>query len=594
MARMPPPPADSDALARIQALTRLARVTAEVGTADTVAAVAEIVTSHVADAVGAAAAALALRDQDEVRLVAACGLSARDAARWESFPFDARTPVSDCIRSGVPLVVTGAADLAARYPGLSIADDSDRTVVTIPLRVTSRSIGALVLSFEESRPLDPAELDVLEILAGSCAQAIQRIEASAEAARQTARLAFLAEASIELASSLDLAVTIARVAQLAVPSFADWCAIDVVRDERIHRLAVAHVDPAKVELAVRLHERWPPDPSSDAGVWRVVRTGQSELVPEVTDDMLAAAAQDEEHLLVARELHLRSALVVPLVVRGHVIGGLTWVSTDEERRYDEDDVQFAEHLARRAATAIDNSELHSQTLEAAVRLQRAVLPERVTGTEAFEVAHDYHPSGRTAVGGDFYDALPLEDGRLVVFIGDVMGRGVSAAAAMSMMRATVRAFASVDPTPSVVMTKLDGMLSRHGPEQLVTLLYALADPGEDTIWMANAGHPPPMLLRRGRPAEQLAFADGPPLGVATCVREQTEVPLRAGDTLVTFTDGLVERRDEGIDAGLERLRHAVGAMDGLPLVAGVNGLVRSLRDERFDDDIAVLGLRRQG
>jgi serine phosphatase RsbU (regulator of sigma subunit) len=82
--------------------------------------------------------------------------------------------------------------------------------------------------------------------------------------------------------------------------------------------------------------------------------------------------------------------------------------------------------------------------------------------------------------------------------------------------------------------------------------------------------------------------------VATCVREQTEVPLRAGDTLVTFTDGLVERRDEGIDAGLERLRHAVGAMDGLPLVAGVNGLVRSLRDERFDDDITVLGLRRQG
>ena len=145
-----------------------------------------------------------------------------------------------------------------------------------------------------------------------------------------------------------------------------------------------------------------------------------------------------------------------------MIGGITWVSTDEDRLYDEGDVRFAEHLARRAATAIDNSELYSQTLAAAEELQRAVLPEHVVGTQAYEIACDYHPSGRTAIGGDFYDAFPLEDGRHVIFLGDVMGRGVSAAAAMAQMRAAVRAFASVDPTPAVVVDKLDHMLTRYG------------------------------------------------------------------------------------------------------------------------------------
>ena len=177
----------------------------------------------------------------------------------------------------------------------------------------------------------------------------------------------------------------------------------------------------------------------------MVRTGKPDLIPVITDEMLVAGARDEEHLRVARELELRSALAVPLLVRGRVIGAITWVSTDEHRLYDEDDVRFAEHLARRAATAIDNSELYSQTLAAAEQLQRAVLPERLVGTEGWEVAWAYHPSGRAEVGGDFYDAFALEDGRYVSFIGDVMGRGVAAAAAMAQMRAALRAFASVEP-----------------------------------------------------------------------------------------------------------------------------------------------------
>ena len=577
---------------RIESLTRLARVTSELAMADTVEGVSKIVTYHIADAVGATIAALALREGEQVRLIALRGLGAEEAMRWEVFPLAQRTPASDAIRTGERLVVVGAADLVARYPGLADVDRGERTIVAVPLRVTGQTIGSIALSFPGAAEPDPAELDFLEIMADTCAQAFQRIEASAVAATQTRRLAFLAEASIELASSLDLDVTTKRVARLAVPTFADWCAIDVVRDGRMHRLAVAHVDPEKVELAKRLQERWPPDPTIDAGVWRVVRTGRPELIREITDDMLVAGARDEEHLRVARELNLRSALVVPLFVRGRVIGGITWVSTDEDRLYDEGDVRFGEHLARRAATAIDNSELYSQTLAAAEELQRAVLPEHVVGTEAFEIACDYHPSGRTAIGGDFYDAFPLEEGRDAIFLGDVMGRGVSAAAAMAQMRSAVRAFASVDPTPAVVVDKLDRMLTRYGSDQFVTLVYLIADELAGTLVVANAGHPPPMVLRADGEVEQLAFADGPPLAVSPTERGETTIPFGAGDTVVAFTDGLVERREEDIEDGLARLRKAVGGLSAVSLAPGLRRLVRAVRDERYDDDIAVLALRR--
>ena len=543
---------------------------------------------------GASIAALALREGTEVRVVGLRGLGNAEAMRWERFPLDSHVPVSDVIRTGRRLVLVGASAIEQRYPELGQAGRGERALVVMPLRVTGRAIGAIALSLPGTEGPPEAELEFLEIMADTCAQAFRRIEASAVAAEQTARLTFLAEASIELASSLNLDVTIQKVARLAVPDFADWCAIDVVRDGRMHRLAVAHVDPEKVKLAERLQERWPPDPSIDSGAWRVVRTGKPDLIPVITDEMLVAGARDEEHLRVARELELRSALAVPLLVRGRVIGAITWVSTDEHRLYDEDDVRFAEHLARRAATAIDNSELYSQTLAAAEQLQRAVLPERLVGTEGWEVAWAYHPSGRAEVGGDFYDAFALDDGRYVFFIGDVMGRGVAAAAAMAQMRAALRAFASVDPKPALVVGKADRMLVRYGVDQLVTLVYAVGDPVNGTLTLTNAGHPPLMVLREDGLVEPLPYADGPPLGVAPGGREELLVPFGPGDTLLAYTDGLVERRDEDIHDGLARLEAALPGLVGDPLRAGLERVVRAVRDDTYDDDTAVLALRRIG
>ena len=576
-----------------ESLGRLARVTAELVMADSVETVNKIVTTHTADAVGATIATLTLReDEQTLRLVGLRGGSEHDAKRWERYPISTRTASSDVIRTGVRLILTGAAAIADRYPDLADSARGERSVVCLPLRAAARTIGAMGLSFPGTRHLEPAELEFLEIVADTCAQALDRVSALDEAATQTAKLEFLADASTELASSLNYEATLARVARLAVPRFADWCAIDVVEDGRLNRLAVEHVDPAKVELARALQERYPPDPDAPAGPWNVIRTGQSLLVPVVTDEMLVASAVDEEHLRIARELELRSGLTVPLAARDKVFGVMTWALAESDRYYGPDDLAFAEDLARRGAIAIDNAELHSQTLATAVELQQAVLPEAMPDVPGWEVASYYSPSGRTEVGGDFYDAMPIGGGRLALFVGDVMGRGVAAAAAMAQMRAAVRAYAAVEPWPEAVLRNLDLMFARYGTEQLVTLVYMVLNPRTDDLVVANAGHPPPVILRGDRSTEQLPMADGAPLGAGPQRRRQVRVPLRAGDTLLAFTDGLIERRDEDIDAGLHRVHTALPSLVRASLSESLRDLVGALREPSQDDDVAALMVRR--
>jgi PAS domain S-box-containing protein len=179
---------------------------------------------------------------------------------------------------------------------------------------------------------------------------------------------FLADASAALAEVEDYGSTLQKVAWLAVPHFADWCAADMLDEGgTLRRLAVAHVDPSKVELAQELHRRYPPDPAAPSGVWNILRTGRSETIPEITDDFLAATVADAELLRILRELGLRSYMGVPLRVRGKVLGVLTFVAAESGRRYDAADLTLAEDLAHRAAVAIENAQLYQAAREAARR-----------------------------------------------------------------------------------------------------------------------------------------------------------------------------------------------------------------------------------
>jgi serine phosphatase RsbU (regulator of sigma subunit) len=575
-------------------LTRLARVTSELVRARDVDTVTRIVIEHSAAAVDATIASLTLVEEPghRLRVVGVSGVPAPDADAIMRSDLDMPTPPGDVVKSGERIALVGREAILRAYPEVPNIDRGDRVLVCLPLRVPAGTIGAIALSFPGRRPLTAAELDFFEILADTCAQALVRLRAEARAARHQAKLEFLAQASAELSASLDYEATLTKVAQLAVPDFADWSSVDLVRDGRLHRLAVAHVDPAKVQLARELAERYPSAPDSPTGPWHVMRTGRSELI-QVTDEMLVAGSVDEEQLRIARELQLRSAITLPLTARGRVLGVMSWVAAESGRTYSGEDVTFAEDLAKRAAIAIDNSELHSETLAAAPRLQRAVLPQRTPPTPHFETAVHYSPSGRTEVGGDFYDVVPLEDGRVAFFVGDVMGRGVAAAAAMAQMRAAVRAYLAVEPSPAAVLDRLDRMLQQYGPEQLVTLLCALADPGRGELVVANAGHPPPVVLRRSGEREQLEAADGPPLGISESPRQESTLSFNDGDLVLVFTDGLIERRDETIDDGQARLLDALATVQGPDLQSHLDALVEAVRDPTRDDDVAALALRRR-
>jgi len=174
------------------------------------------------------------------------------------------------------------------------------------------------------------------------------------------RREFLAEAGPALATVLNARSTLATLARVAVPKLADWCAIDMLGEDArtIEQVAVAHVDPAKVALAEELRRRFPVSPEATSGLPKVLRTGVSELYPDVRDELLVAGAVDADHLRLLRELRLRSVMIVPLSARGRILGAMTFVLSGAGRQYAADDVRFAEELARRAAIAVDNARLY--------------------------------------------------------------------------------------------------------------------------------------------------------------------------------------------------------------------------------------------
>jgi GAF domain-containing protein len=573
-------------------LTRLARVTAELLRADDVPAVTQIVIEHIADAAGATVASLSVPvDETTLRLVGLRGGRDGAAGRWRTYPMQG-TPAGDSVLSRRAVVLSGRDEIHRRYPDLETATDGERSMVSLPLLVGERTLGVATLSFPGRRTFDAPELEFFRVLSDTCAQALDRAQALADAADQATKLTFLARATDELASSLDYERTLRNVAKLAVPWFADWCSIALGVDGELRTIAVEHVDPDKVALALDFERRYAPDPSAPRGSHQVFRTGLAELTPEITDEMIDEAVPDLEQRRLIRELNLYSAMAVPLKVGDRVLGVVTWVAGEQGRRFGPRDLAFGEDLARRAAVAIDNSQLHTELREMAVRLQRAVLPAALPRVDGWELAAHYSPAGHLDVGGDFYDVIQLDDRRIALFVGDVMGRGVHAAAAMAQVRSAVRAFIAVDPSPASMMSRLDRLFERYDIDQLVTMTYAVADPDRDEIVIANAGHPAPVVLRADGSQSTLDVPDGLLLGAGGTVRETVTFPFGPGDLLLAFTDGLIERRDEDIDVGLARLEGACGRLRSGALREHLVGLIDEVRDPVRDDDVALLAVRR--
>ena len=313
------------------------------------------------------------------------------------YPPDASSPqpAARVIRTGTPELLSDvtnevvAAHARSAEHARLIRALGLRSHLAVPLIARGRVVGALSLGAAESgRRYGAADVALAEELARRCAVAVDnarlyrearesaaeqallntalreaaeaRDRALAEAKAARARLAFLSEASQQLASSLDHEVTLATVARLAVPVLADWCAVDVrAEDGSIQRIATAHADAAKVELASELSRRYPPEPDAPRGAPAVLRSGEAELYPTISEKLLAEVARDAEHLALLRDIGLTAAMVVPMPARGQTLGALTLAWAESGRRYDDADLATAQELASRCALALDNARLYA-------------------------------------------------------------------------------------------------------------------------------------------------------------------------------------------------------------------------------------------
>jgi PAS domain S-box-containing protein len=426
---------------------------------------------------------------------------------------------------------------------------------------------------------------------------VEMAQAGAEVERR--RLEFLAYVGLRMASSMDYAATLQDVARAALTELADLCVVTVVGpDRRPQALVAAHADPDGERLLRELMQQAAPRPALP-GAAEAMGAGKHELLPEVTDDMLVAAAADEVHLRQLRELGLRSALSVPMKASGRILGAITLGYAGSERRFEAGDLVVATALAARAGLHIENAQLYEERSRIADTLQRSLLPAELPQIPGLDVAARYRAAGdQNEVGGDFYDVFPSEPGVWTAIIGDVSGKGAKAAALTALTRHTLYAAALRESSPARNLAFLDEAMRKRarGAYAFSTVLYVRVCPGDGStaLTLASGGHPPALILRADGSVERVA-TPGTLVGVLEQARfEDRPERLAPGELLLLYTDGAIELRRGDLSFGEHQLELVLREHVGAPAQAVVDAIghrIEELQDGSPRDDIALLALR---
>lgn len=481
-----------------------------------------------------------------------------------------------------------------------------RSAAGVPLQAETL-LGVLDIGSRHLRHFGDAEIDLLWLAADRVARAIERdrLFDLERAARE--RSEFLERTNAVLTRSLEIPDIMRRVTQTAVPRLGDWCQLAVFTDEQsnIPSIEVAHVDPDKLAWAQELRDRFPYDPNALTGIPVAVRTGKTQYVPEITDELIAFVTPDRELREVLGRLRVRSSIIVPLRGRSGILGALNLVQAESGRRYAPADVQLAEEVAARIAIALENARLYERERSIAGTLQQSLLPPHLPDVPGIKLAHRYWTASDTAlVGGDFYDVITVGAESWGVLVGDVSGKGITAAALTGVARQTARAAARHSVGPSEVLAWLDDAIKDQADQfggQYCTAVYgvlehsARQDTDEWCFRFVLGGHPRPVHIPMGdeprlvgRPGSVLGLLDDPTF-------YETEIVLGPGDTLLLYTDGVTDVAGPSAldDAGL--LAVVAEAMRESP-EATVTALYQALeaRHARVArrDDTAILALHR--
>ncbi|AQS67777.1 serine/threonine protein phosphatase [Streptomyces pactum] len=437
------------------------------------------------------------------------------------------------------------------------------------------------------------------------------------------RLRFVGAATRRIARGMDLDEIVMGLCRATVPTFADAILVYLreplpVGDERptgplVLRLRRTDRIPAERDTEGGFTPAAQPEPSELEAVGSElceVRPGSALAevlrgVRPVFTETPAARAALPELLGDGQDFAVpdgRRAILAPLRGRRRVIGAALFLRGPERVAFEADDLLVAAQLATHSALGIDKAVLYGREAYIADELQRTMLPENLPRCTGVRLASRYLPAAETArVGGDWYDAIPLPGSRVALVVGDVMGHSMTSAAIMGQLRTTAQTLAGLDLPPQEVLHHLDEQAQRLGTDRMATCLYAVYDPVSHRITVANAGHPPPVLLHLGGHAEVLRVPAGAPIGVGGVDFEAVELDAPAGATLLLYTDGLVESRLRDVWTGIEQLRERLAATAQLtgpdhppPLEALCDEVLDMLGPGDRDDDIALLAARFDG
>ncbi|WP_329458456.1 SpoIIE family protein phosphatase [Streptomyces sp. NBC_01497] len=446
------------------------------------------------------------------------------------------------------------------------------------------------------------------------------------------RLSILSRAGRQVGTTLDVITTAQELADVAVPLLADFVAVDLSESvpfavhppERVEPASDGRLPLYRRAAAASVHEGVPESVFTNGEVvfvrppspyFRAATGGVSIFEPDIRSNWSAWRLFEPERVEAMEQTGIHSLMVVPLKARGTTLGIAIFARSENAAPFSRDDLLLAEELGLQAGLSIDNARRYTRERTAALALQRNLMPRKLSGGTTMEVASRYLPTDvHEGVGGDWFDVIPLPGARLALVIGDVVGHGINAAAAMGRFRTAVHTLADLDLPPDELLAHLDDlavhlseseMSSGAGtatglqpeaaeafspPTMAATCVYAVYDAVNQTCTIARAGHPPPAVVD---PSGFVTFPETPagaPVGMGVGSYESVELKLAEGSLVALYTDGLVERRTSDLDAGLDRLADVVSqAGPKTPL----DGLCRRIVDSmtarlHTEDDIALL------
>lgn len=570
---------------------------------DTLRRVARLVVPQLADLCTIAV----VGDDDRIRRVAIAHADAAVErfllATQATAPLDPNAPaaIAEVVRTGTVLYrpIVDAAGPDEPWP--PIADETDtqgtRSLICAPLRAREAVVGAIAL-VSWTRRLAARDLELVEEIAQRCATAIDNAGLYRRSEEARSRLVLLASIGEQLAATLELDDTIRTVVRRVVPVFADAAVVALrQRDGSFRRADVCHVDAA-VEAAYRRRFIGTSiDLDDPTPIARAMRLQRPALIEDFGAELASASAhpKKKDAYAAGASLRVESVVAAPLMVGDEVLGAVVFGFGSSRRRYRSSDLPLALDIGWRAALAIDRAHAFDRERRLAETLQHSMLPDALPEVPGVAFCARYLTGGRGDVGGDWYDVVALAEGRLGLVIGDVAGHGVRAAAVMGQLRNALRAFATDVLDPATVVQRLNRFVFEQGPADMATLCYAVFDPRRGELSWTLAGHPPPLAVPPAGEPVFLSAQPAPPIGADPRGRfTASTLVLAPGTMLVLYTDGLVERRGESLDAGLERLARRVRLAPAVLDAACDDVIDHLLGGMPPSDDVALLGLRFVG